>query len=763
MDYYKAAKRLWLAFIGLALFVLLFILSVNVNLFNLFGKLPALDVLENPRSEVASEIYSSDLVLLGKYYSGFNRSPIEYNELPAYVVNALIATEDVRFHEHSGIDFKALFAIPAYILKGGKRGSSTITQQLAKNLFKIRNSPEYKGLLSNTIAVIKVKEMITAIRLEKAYTKNEILLMYLNTVDFGSNSFGIKTAARTYFNTSPKKLTLTQAATLIGTLKGTTFYSPIKHPAKALDRRNTVLSQMLKYGYITEKQFLASKEKKLNITYTLEDENSGLAPYFRSYIKDYLLKWCAEHDKSLYEDGLRIYTTIDSRMQKHAEYAVEKHMKYLQKEFFAHWKGRAPWTDANFKEIKNFIKRIALRSDRYQQLKQEYGDNESAIWKEMNTPEQMRVFTWKGPKDTTLSPMDSIRYMMHFLHAGFMAMDPKMGYVKAWVGGIDFRFFKYDHVKQSKRQVGSTFKPFVYAYALEHGFTPCNKVLDVPVTITLADGKTWKPNNSNGVYSGQELTLKQALARSVNTVTAYLVQKFNPADIAKFAEQFGITGPLETGPTIGLGTSDVSVYEMTGGYSVFVNDGSWNEPTYLLRIEDKDGNVLQEFAPAFKQVISDETAYNMVQMLKGTTEEASGTAISLKSVYHLNYEVGGKTGTTQGSSDGWFMGISPELVAGTWVGGEHRSIRFRDMRLGQGARMALPIFAYFMQKVYADPSLRITDYEFQKPDGVKVETDCAVSDSLQALPADTIPDSNFYFGDPTLKPDFENDLQQQTF
>ena len=595
--------------------------------------------------------------------------------------------------------------------------------------------------------------MITAIRLERAYTKKEILLMYLNTVEFGSNGYGIKTAAKTFFNTTPQKLTLAQAATLIGMLKGTSFYSPIKHPDRALERRNTVLSQMQKYGYITQSQFLNEKNKKLNLVYTPENENSGLAPYFRSYLKDYLQRWCAERNISLYEDGLRIYTTIDSRMQKHAEYAVEKHMKYLQKEFFIHWKGKAPW-----KDIKDFIKKMALQSDRYQQLKQEYGDNEVEIWKEMNTPERMRVFSWRGARDTILSPLDSISYMMKFLHTGFMAMDPQTGYVKAWVGGIDYRFFKYDHVKQSKRQAGSTFKPFVYAYALQQGLTPCDKVLDVPVTITLPDGKTWKPNNSNGSYSGQELTLKQALARSVNTVTAYLVQKFNPENIAKFAEQFGLSGPLETGPTIGLGTSDVSVYEMTGGYSVFVNDGSWNEPIYLLRIEDKAGNVLQEFTPAFKQVISDEAAYNMVQMLKGATEETNGTAISLKSVYHLNHDVGGKTGTTQGSSDGWFIGITPELVAGTWVGGEHKSIRFRDMRLGQGARMALPIFAYFMQRVYADPSIKITNYEFKKPDDVKIEIDCQVSDSLTALPSDTIPDSTFYNIDPSIKPDFGGSL-----
>lgn len=747
MNYYKLAKRLWLAVVIFLLVLLLFIFSVRVNLFNLYGKLPTLDVLENPKSEAASEVYSSDMVLLGKYYSGFNRSPVEYSELPKHIVNALIATEDVRFNEHSGIDLKAFLAIPAYILKGGKRGSSTISQQLAKNLFKIRNSPEYEGPLSRNIAVIKIKEMITAIRLERAYTKNEILLMYLNTVDFGSNSYGIKTAAKTYFNTTPKNLTLAQAATLIGMLKGTYYYSPIRHPDRAFDRRNTVMSQMLKYGYITENQFLKEKEKKLNLTYKPENENTGMAPYFRSYLKDYLQRWCAERDISLYEDGLKIYTTIDSRMQKHAEDAVAKHMKYLQKEFFVHWKGKAPWAD-----VKDFLKKVAMKSDRYKQLKQEYGDNEAEIWKEMNTKEKMRIFSWNGPKDTTLSPMDSISYMMKFLHTGFMAMDPQTGYVKAWVGGIDYRFFKYDHVRQSKRQAGSTFKPFVYAYALQHGLTPCDKVLDVPVTVNLPDGKIWKPSNSNNKYTGQELTLKQALARSVNTVTAYLTQKFNSEEISKFALQFGLSGPLETGPTVGLGTSDVSVYEMTGAYSVFVNDGSWNEPFYLLRIEDKNGNTLQDFTPVFKQVISDETAYSMVQMLKGTTEEENGTAISLKTTYHLAHEVGGKTGTTQGSADGWFMAITPELVAGTWVGGEHKSIRFRDMRLGQGARLALPIFAYFMQKVYADPSIKTTNYEFKKPDDVKVETNCGISDSLQTLPADTIVDSSMYV--PAEKPDF---------
>jgi penicillin-binding protein 1A len=757
----RIVKIIWITCLSLFLLFIFFIFSVSINLFSLYGKIPGLDILENPKSEIASEVYSYDYVLLGKYFSNFNRSPIEAKELPRNIQDALIATEDVRFTEHSGIDLRGVASIPFYLLQGKKKGASTITQQLAKNLFDMRNSPEYTGPLNNII-VKKVKEWITAIRLEQAYTKDEILLMYLNTVDFGNNSPGIKSAARTYFNTTPAKLKTEESALLIGMLKGPSFYSPRRHPERALARRNTVISQMLKYGYLTEPDAEAFQKKPMKLNFTPLDENAGLAPYFRAYIKDQLVKICHEKGVSLNESGLKIFTSIDSRMQQYAEDATAKHMAYLQGEFFKHWKGRAPWTDVHHKEMKGFIERQAKKTVRYRELKDEFGDNEDAIWKEMKKPVKMKVFSWNGSKDTTLSPLDSIRYTLHFLHMGFIAIEPSTGYVKAWVGDIDYRFFKYDHVKQGKRQPGSTFKPLIYAYALEHGFTPCSTVYDVPVTFPVAGGKQWTPKNSHGGFSGQPVSLTLALAQSINSISAKLMEQFGPEAIAEFAKSFGITSKLDPVPPLCLGTSDVSVYELTEAYGVFVNNGIRKDPVYILRIEDKEGNVIyQPESVEPVNVMSEESAYAMVQMLKATTEEQSGTAVSLKGRYNLRYEVGGKTGTTQNSTDGWFMGITPGLVCGTWVGGEHRSIRFRNMNLGQGAKMALPIFGYFMQKVYADPSIGIPTHDFIKPDDVQIRTDCNQPDSLNFILPDSSSagfDSTMYY--PGMDPELDDDSTQ---
>jgi penicillin-binding protein 1A len=738
---YKKVKIIWISFMSVLILFVFFIFSVSINLFHLFGDIPDTEVLENPQSEIASEVYSSDNVLLTKYYSNFNRSPVEFKDLPENLKNALIATEDVRFRSHSGIDIKGIFAIPFALLTGQKRGSSTITQQLVKNLFKTRVSEKYQGPLGGNIIATKVKEWIAAIRLEHAYTKDEILLMYLNTVDFGNLSFGIKSSAKTYFNTTPDKLKIEQSALLIGMLKGPSFYSPLRHLERALNRRNTVLSQMVKYNYLSEKEFNSIKQVPIKLKYTSQAENVGLAPYFTNSIKWNVMRLCHEKGFDIYEDGLKIYTTIDSKMQKAAEDAMVKHMSYLQKEFFAHWKGRAPWTDQNHKEIKGYIQKIAKRSERYKLLKEELGDDEKAIWSEMKKPVRMKVFTWKGGKDTILSPLDSIKYSLHFLHTGFISMDPHNGYVKAWIGDIDYRFFKYDHVKQGARQPGSAFKPIIYSYALENGYTPCTIVYDVPVTFAMPGGKSWIPKNSHGSASGLPLTLKQALAESINTVSAYLMQQFGPGPIVDLAKKFGITTELDPVPPLCLGTSDVSVFDLTSAYNVFVNQGIRVEPVFIIRIEDKNGNAIVEMEKSEpSRVISEESAYGMVQMLKGTTEENTGTAVSLKSVYHLPYEVGGKTGTTQGSSDGWFMGITPELVTGVWVGGERRDIRFRSMALGQGAKMALPIFGYYMQKVYADQSLGITAEEFPKPDNANIQTNC---DSINISPPSPKPGSEY--------------------
>ncbi len=456
----KIVKTIWISFAAGIFFLILFIFSVSINLFNLFGELPGSDILENPKSELASEVYSSDGKLIGKYYHNFNRTPVEYNELPKVVIDALIATEDARFYKHSGVDAKGVVAIIPSLLMGKRRGSSTLTQQLAKNLFQLREAEDYKGVLEGSV-VDKVKEWIVAIRLERSYTKSEILLMYLNTVDFGNNSHGIKNAASRYFDKDLKDLKLEEAAVLIGMLKGPSVYNPRRNLERALNRRNTVLSQMVKYDYLSAVEYDEISQKPLVLHFTADGDNSGLAPHLRAYLKPFLKEWCKKNGKRLYGDGLKIYTTIDSRMQRYAEQAVDKHMAALQKEFFAHWKGRAPWTDDEHKEIKGFVEKMARRSERYRELKEELGDDEKAIFKAMKIPVKMRVFTWKGERDTTMSPWDSIKYTLHYLHTGFISIEPKNGYVRAWVGDINFKYFKYDHVKQGLRQPVSTFKPML--------------------------------------------------------------------------------------------------------------------------------------------------------------------------------------------------------------------------------------------------------------------------------------------------------------
>lgn len=721
---HKIVKFIWIAFLSGLLLFFFFIFSVNINLFGLYGKIPGIEVLENPKSELATEVYSSDGVLLGKYYGTFNRSHASSEEVPQVLKNALIATEDVRFYRHSGVDFKGTFAIFIYAITFQKRGSSTISQQLAKNLFRIRNSKEYRGPLSSTMPVIKMKEWITAMRLEKAYTKQEILMMYLNTVDFGRQALGIKSAAKKYFNKFPEDLTIQESALLIGLLKNPTLYSPTRNEQRATNRRNTVLSQMVKYEYLPVAMYDSLKALPLGLNLTPDDESTNKAPYFCYNLKSFLQKWCDEQNVSLYEDGLRIYTTIDSRMQKFAEDAVSQHMKMLQSEFFKHWKGRVPWeTD------KNFLLKEARKSERFRLLEEE-GVSEKEIMKEMKTPVKMRLFSWNGIVDTVMSPLDSIKYTLHFLHTGFMSMDPRSGHIKAWVGDINFEFFRYDHVKQGKRQPGSSFKPILYALAMDRfDLSPEDSVMDVPTTFTIPGGGTWTPNNSNGKYANDYLTLKQGLAKSVNTVSAYLMSRVGPEEVATFAREMGIESPLDPVPTLALGTSDVSVYEMVNAYSVFVNGGVWKQPMMITRIEDKYGNVMQEFINGSKEVLNEKTAYHMVQMLKGSVEDAEGTSTALRTRFKIPGEMGGKTGTTQGNADGWFIGITPELVSGVWVGGENRSIRFRTMEYGQGAKLALPIWGLYMQKVLQNKrEIGISKLQFDLPKGTMLPEDSTLTE-----------------------------------
>ncbi|MCU0430047.1 MAG: transglycosylase domain-containing protein [Cytophagaceae bacterium] len=724
----------WYTAILSFLFLLLVILAIGFNWFGLFGETPGFEVLENPKSELASEVYSTDGILLGKYYHHFNRTPVSYDQLPKHVIDALIATEDSRFYDHSGVDAKGIFAIVPSLLMGQKRGSSTLTQQLAKNLFQLRQDEEYKGPIDH-VFVHKIKEWWVAIRIERAYTKNEILLMYLNTVDFGHRSYGIKSAAKRYFNKPLDQLKLEEAAMLIGLLKGPSVYDPRRNKEKAKNRRNTVLGQMLKYQYLDKATHDTLCAKPLVLQYTNDDESSGLAAHFRANIKPFLKKWCREHGKKLYEDGLKIYVSIDSRMQRAAEEAMRQHMSYLQSAFFKHWKGRAPWTDEDHNEISGFIEKYIRRSSHYQELIEEYGDEEEAM-KIMNTPVPMRVFSWNGERDTMMSPVDSIKYMMHFLHTGFVSMNPYNGHIKAWVGDIDFKYFRYDHVKQGARQPGSTFKPLLYSYAMkELGYTPDYNVADIQYSVVLSDGKVWTPKNSNGNYSNELLTLRQALAKSVNSVSAFLlkqlVEKNRPIDsLVSFAQRMGITSPLDPVPTLCLGTSDVTVLELVNAYSVFVNGGFRAEPMSVLRIEDRYGNLLEEFKEQEYPIIDEQTAYYMVELLKGSVEEGGGTSTALRTKFQLPGEYGGKTGTTQNNADGWFIGISPMLVSGAWVGGEDRSIRFRTMEFGQGARLALPVVGGYLKKVLNDPTIEDKQFLFKKPDGM-MNADSLVSDTLE--------------------------------
>ena len=704
-------KLFWKVIIyGLLTFVLL-ISSVG---FGLFGELPSFRDLENPKSNLATEVISADGNILGTYFIQ-NRSNAKYKDLSPNLVNALIATEDVRFYKHSGVDLKGTFAIIFYSAIGKKRGSSTITQQLAKNLF-----PRKKQNIFN-IGIIKLKEWLTAIKIERNYTKEEIITMYFNTVDFGSNSYGIKAAAKTYFSKTPDKLSIDESALLVGILKGTTVFSPIKNPERAIKRRNVVLEQMEKYGFISEAQLTENNSKELNLQFQSPDHNQGSATYFREYVRQEVTAWCKENKKTdgetydIYRDGLKIYTTIDSRMQAYAEAAVKEHLTYLQAEFYKHWKGKTPWG-----ENTDIILTSMRRSDRYQQLKED-GIAESEIKKIFDTPIKMTLFSWAGDIDTTLSPIDSIKYYKWYLRSSFMSMDPHNGAIKAWVGGPNYEYFKYDQVKMGKRQVGSTFKPFVYTVAMDNGWSPCYEAPNLP--IVFEDFDNWSPKNSDGKQGGM-MTLRNGLANSVNLITAFMMKQVGPQAVVNVAKKMGITSDIPAYPSICLGTADVSLYEMVGAYSTYANKGVWTEPVYISRIEDKNGNVLYEKIPRKVDALSEQTAYLMLYMLRGVIDK--GTGLRLRGPrYRFTNPIAGKTGTTQENSDGWFIGITPDLVSGVWTGAEDRSVHFRSTNLGEGANTALPIWALYMKKVYADATLKISKGDFIAPaGGLDVEIDC---------------------------------------
>ena len=741
----KFVRITWLIFFGP--FALFLILLGLVSL-NLFGDLPKVEELQNPKNNLASVVYSVDGKIIGKYYTE-NRVNVSYKDLNPKLVQALIATEDARFHEHSGIDLKALARSAAGVVIGSSSsgGGSTITQQLAKMQF-----PREK-VSKLTIVFRKLKEWIIATRLERLYTKEEILTMYLNKFDFLNLAVGIKSASHIYFNKSPKDLTTEQCAMLIGMAKNPSLFNPIRRPEATVGRRNVVLGQMLKYGYITSQERDSLIKLPLSLEFSPENHNDGLAPYFREYLRDnFLKKWCAEHinpstDKpyDVYRDGLRVYTTIDSRMQKYAEESVEEHMRDLQQLFFKDCKRKKnpPFaSNVSEKEITSILESAKKRSERYKNLK-EAGASEAEIEKSFSTPVPMSVYSVSGNRDTTMSPYDSIRYYKSFLQAGFAAIEPQTGQVRAWVGGINHEHFKYDHVKIGKRQVGSTFKPFVYALAIQEGSTPCEQIPNVRTCITVDGNKEWCPDNSSQEGGGEMVTLKKALALSINYITAALMKRYGPEALVRLVKRMGITTPIEAFPSICLGTPEISVFEMVSAYCTFANEGTWIEPTFITRIEDKDGKVIEEFIPRSEEIFDEEKAYIMTQLMQGVVQY--GTGSRLRGKYKLTNPIAGKTGTTQNNSDGWFMGLTPELVAGCWVGGEDRSVHFNSTDLGQGASMALPIWGKFFQKVYQDKTLKISKGDFTRPSVLNLtDMDCTKFDTEEGTEINNQGDDNYF-------------------
>jgi penicillin-binding protein 1A len=689
--YWKYLKFLWIGAFGGLLLLTALITAIGMGW---FGQLPPIEELENPKTQLASEIYAEDGTLLGKYYFQ-NRSNANYEDLSPQLINALIATEDVRFYEHSGIDNSRLFTIIVYNLIGKRQGGSTISQQLAKNLFPRKN---FKSVVDK--AVTKIQEWITAVHIEQRYTKDEILTMYFNTVEFGNNSFGIRSASKTYFNKTPKDLNAKEAAVLVGMLKAPTKFNPIRNAENAFNRRNTVLNQMAKAGFITNDSCEIFKKEAIVLDFQEESHNEGIATYFRETLRIELINWCEENGYNLYKDGLKIYTTINPTMQEIAEQVIAEKMKQQQKLFYAHWKGREPWGE--FKEV---LTSAMKRSDRYI-IGKKMGKSEEEVIEEFNTKVKMKVFSYtRGEIDTVMTPMDSIKYYKYFMQVGFMSMDPTTGKIKAWVGGHNYKYFKYDHVNvTAKRQVGSTFKPFVYTAAVDNGFSPCTIVPNKPVSF---EGyPDYNPSNADEKYSTPTMTMYRGLKLSFNLVCLNVLKLLGDDGIKTvidYAQRMGIKSKIEPYPASALGTADISLYEMVGAYSTFANKGIWTKPIYLTRILDKNGNIIFENLPVTKEALSEQTAYVMCKMLEQTT--TSGTAAKIKYEYKIPGACGGKTGTTQNYSDAWFMGITPTLVSGLWVGWEDRAIHFRTMNLGSGGSLAMPFWAEYMKRVTAKPGL----------------------------------------------------------
>ena len=739
----------WILFAsGIAIVALIF-LSAS---WGLFGELPPYEYLENPQTNLASQIISSDGNLLGKFYLDDNRTDVKFDELPDNLVNALIATEDARFKDHSGIDARGTVRAFAYL--GSKGGASTISQQLARQLFVgVRSRNKFETIQQ------KIKEWVLAIRLERSYTKEEIISMYFNIYDFGNNADGIRSAARIYFGKEPKDLKIEESAMLVGMFKNSSLFNPMRREEMVKDRRDVVLAQMAKYDYITEVEKDSLQAMKMDINYNPETHSVGLATYFRMYLQRFMKDWINKNPKpaigdepdkyNLYLDGLKIYTTIDSKMQANAEEAVNEHMTKLQAEFFHQntpdRNKTAPFLDITPEETKKIMERAMKNSERWKIMKAA-GKSEKEIRESFDKKTEMTVFDWKSPtkeKDTILTPRDSIRYYKAFLRTAMMSMEPQTGHVKAWVGGINYKHFQYDNVIQGARQAGSTFKPFVYAAAIDQlRLSPCETRPDTQYCIEAGkhgNVEPWCPRNSNLKYSGNSYTLKKALANSVNTVTAQLIDEVGPKSVVSMVRNLGLSGDIPEVPSIALGTVDVNVYDMVGAYGAFANQGVYVKPVMVTRIENKDGTVLYEYVPETKDVLSKDVSYAILDLMKGVTQGGSGTRLRTTGYnkwrpeydeiitgypYKLTNPIAGKTGTTQNNSDGWFMGMVPNLVTGVWVGGEERAVHFKSITYGQGASMALPIWGLYMTKNYADEELGISKEDFERPSNMSIEIDC---------------------------------------
>lgn len=767
----KFTRWFWVLFATPFLFVLILFFLISKNV---FGPLPTFEQLENPNNNLASSVYSEDGMLLGTFYLQ-NRTYVSYADLPPHLVKALIATEDIRFKKHAGIDFRALGRVifrTIILGQSGSGGGSTITQQVAKNLYQMReplNEDKKKSFfekITNNIAFVKFKEWVTAVRLERNYTKDEIITMYLNTVFYGHNSFGIRSAAKTFFNTSTDSLKLEEAALLVGVVNKPTKFSPKNNPERAKLRRNHVLSQMHKYGFISGEVFDSVSVLPIELSFNIQDHNEGLATYFRAYLQrilranepkrkwyftyeqfledsiqwadNPLYGWCNKNRKpdgspyNIYKDGLRIYSTINSRMQKYAEEAVFEHLSQdLQPTFMRQLENgkrkNSPYSnDLEKEDVENLILISLRRTDRYRSLRNT-GVSMDSIMSVFNTPTSMRVFSYEGAIDTVMTPIDSIRYYKHFLRPAFVSMDPHTGHVKAYVGGQNYRYFQFDAVTQGKRQAGSTIKPFLYTLAMQEGYTPCTEIPLIPQTFQLAD-TVWTPKNSGSSnMEGKDVTLKWGLAKSNNWVSAWVMKQFPPQAVVDLAHKMGIKSYIDPVYSVFLGTADFSLSEVVGAYATYANKGIHSEPIYVTRIEDKNGNILAQFNSFKQEAINENTAYLMLNLMQGVTSlTVGGTGSRLRWKYQFEGEIAAKTGTTQNNSDGWFLGVTPNLVNGAWVGGEDRAIRFESTYFGSGANMALPIWALYMKKVYADSTLSYSEQDkFDRPLNFNINLDCS--------------------------------------